>query len=475
MRIQSIYFAIALILLCSYAAAQLEQTSASKDQLVPHLSITGTNVFPGAPPLFRTDKFTRGGLKTSPPSIRNVSSSQSQISVIDTAIVRATWDTTRHLCSFNAKAKRTSDLTQKLKGDLWVDSMRVTDAYDASNNMLSDLNEHWLNGQWVNISRHRLTYDAQGNMLSDVYEQWSNGWWAYSSRSTFTYDAQGNILSRLYEYWSNGQWVNVFRHTYAYDAANKVLSDLFESWLNGQWMNISRHTYEYDASNNMLSDLFEYWNGQWVNSWRDTFTYGASGNMLTELSEEWSNGQWVNTSRYTLTYDAQGNMLSDVYERWLGSWVNSSRSTFTYDAHGNLTSFSYDTWLNSSWTPTGGDFGVIDSAGNVYTYSGYNFTFTRKLIITESRKVPASYSLSQNYPNPFNPSTTIKYELPRASHVVFKVFNTLGQEVETLVDEAQEPGYKSVKFDGSRLSSGVYFYRLQAGDFVQSKRLLLVK
>ena len=94
---------------------------------------------------------------------------------------------------------------------------------------------------------------------------------------------------------------------------------------------------------------------------------------------------------------------------------------------------------------------------------------------SEYDPVPATYALQQNYPNPFNPSTTVRYELPKASHVTLKVYTTLGQEVATLVDEAQEPGYKSVQFDGSHLSSGVYFYRLQAGDFVQSMKLVLMK
>jgi len=90
-------------------------------------------------------------------------------------------------------------------------------------------------------------------------------------------------------------------------------------------------------------------------------------------------------------------------------------------------------------------------------------------------EVPRSFELAQNYPNPFNPSTTIKYELPQASHVTLKVYSTLGQEVATLVHGLEDPGYKSVEWNATGMSSGVYFYRLQAGDFVQTCKLLVLR
>jgi hypothetical protein len=88
---------------------------------------------------------------------------------------------------------------------------------------------------------------------------------------------------------------------------------------------------------------------------------------------------------------------------------------------------------------------------------------------------PLSFQLMQNYPNPFNPSTTIRYALPSKAHVTITVFNTLGQVVATLVNDTQNAGYHDAHFDGSGLASGVYFYRLQAGDFVQTKRLLILR
>jgi len=88
---------------------------------------------------------------------------------------------------------------------------------------------------------------------------------------------------------------------------------------------------------------------------------------------------------------------------------------------------------------------------------------------------PMTYVLNQNYPNPFNPSTTIKYELPKASLVRLSVYDMLGRQVSVLVDERRDAGVHEVKFEGSTLASGVYFYRLQAGDFTQTKRLLILK
>ena len=90
--------------------------------------------------------------------------------------------------------------------------------------------------------------------------------------------------------------------------------------------------------------------------------------------------------------------------------------------------------------------------------------------------LPTEFSLTQNYPNPFNPSTTINYSLPRTEKVVLKIFNALGEEVQTLINEYQEAGtHSKLYIVNSTLPSGVYFYRLQAGDFVQTKKMVLIK
>ena len=89
--------------------------------------------------------------------------------------------------------------------------------------------------------------------------------------------------------------------------------------------------------------------------------------------------------------------------------------------------------------------------------------------------VPTKFALDQNYPNPFNPATTITYAVPEASRVRLEVFDLLGRLVVVLVDERRTPGYYEVVFDGSRLSSGVYFYKMTGERFSQTKSLMLLK
>ncbi len=89
--------------------------------------------------------------------------------------------------------------------------------------------------------------------------------------------------------------------------------------------------------------------------------------------------------------------------------------------------------------------------------------------------IPESFSLFQNYPNPFNPSTTISYSIPEDGHVTLKVYDVLGNEVASLVDEQKQSGSFDVHFNASDLSSGVYYYQLKTGEFTSTKKLVLMK
>jgi DNA-binding beta-propeller fold protein YncE/fibronectin type 3 domain-containing protein len=124
----------------------------------------------------------------------------------------------------------------------------------------------------------------------------------------------------------------------------------------------------------------------------------------------------------------------------------------------------------SDWTP---------ESGKSYIYELRDYYYSGQTASRETAEVKATqvgkYELGQNYPNPFNPTTTIEYAMPQAGVVTLKVYDVLGREVTTLVNERKAAGNYAVPFNGSGLASGVYFYKLTAGNFTATKKLLLVK
>ncbi len=117
----------------------------------------------------------------------------------------------------------------------------------------------------------------------------------------------------------------------------------------------------------------------------------------------------------------------------------------------------------------------------VYAGTAYGGVWSRSALITSVKSpelvngISSRYELFQNYPNPFNPSTSIKFSLPHSGYVTLKVYNTLGEEIATLVSKNLSTGRYTTEWNASGFSSGVYFYRLQAGEFVEVRRLLLLK
>jgi len=111
-------------------------------------------------------------------------------------------------------------------------------------------------------------------------------------------------------------------------------------------------------------------------------------------------------------------------------------------------------------------------SGNRLVYKQNGFYLAEIEVIED---IPDSYVLHQNYPNPFNPVTTIMYGIPENTYVLLEVYNILGQRIKTLVDEEKDAGMHEVQFDGSRHSSGTYFYRIQAGDYTATKKFILLK
>jgi hypothetical protein len=120
---------------------------------------------------------------------------------------------------------------------------------------------------------------------------------------------------------------------------------------------------------------------------------------------------------------------------------------------------------------------AVDHAENMSEYTG---VVEATILSVDSDLIPTVFALHQNYPNPFNPITTLRYDLPENSYVNVTVYDMLGREIRTLVNTTQDAGFKSVLWNatndyGKPVSAGVYLYKIQAGEFVQTKKMVLLK
>lgn len=186
-------------------------------------------------------------------------------------------------------------------------------------------------------------------------------------------------------------------------------------------------------------------------------------NLSTNGGTSWSVGSFTPTG---VSFALRG--VAGTGYQWIGTQSNIYRSTnngaswtsqfTTANAIYGLTFYSQ----GLGWTCT--------ATGKIYKYVDPNFTG-----VGNNNQTPKDFALGQNYPNPFNPSTTINYTIPQASNVTIKVYDLLGHEVMNLVDGFKTAGNHSTFVDASNLASGVYVYKMNAGDFSDVKRMTLVK
>ena len=129
--------------------------------------------------------------------------------------------------------------------------------------------------------------------------------------------------------------------------------------------------------------------------------------------------------------------------------------------------------------PRAYSFTDVDVAAGEYIYRlkqiDYDGTFEYSNEVEVSVSLPEEFSLSQNYPNPFNPSTIISYSIPQSGLVTLEVYSLLGEKVASLVNEVKEAGSYEINFNASTLSSGVYYYKLSTDNFVETKKMLLLR
>lgn len=206
-----------------------------------------------------------------------------------------------------------------------------------------------------------------------------------------------------------------------------------------------------------------------VNVIIDTVFHTWDGDLTFNLRKGTANVNFINQ-----VGGSGNNFINCVLNDSAASPISSGTPPFsgTWRPSSPLTVLNGQT-LNGSWV-----LGIDDgAAGDSGVLKAWCIQVTYRTLVggIGSIEIPNYFSLAQNYPNPFNPATQIKFSVPKAVKVSLKVYDVLGKELVTLVNEMKQPGFHTVEFNASNLASGIYFYRIDAGEFSSVKRMVLVK
>lgn len=402
-------------------------------------------------------------------------------------------DQQRTLYSYT-NGNRTETLNQYHIGEfVWQNDYR--DLYTFNNGYLEELKfQHWNEdaGDWINDERELFTYKtSNGKLFIDEVrlQYWDSGTWN-DGWKIVTDIQNGEFIGGIQQVWTGDGWENSFRFITEPDNSNLILTEQY--WDNDEWINdfrmihysTNRHDlYEtitkYDTIIHNGSwyyfllqmdepDMLEqYWDGDnWVNDFRITKTTTGSASAATIiqiLEEGYEDGTWEEWSLFEYYFDGSEALdsVKVFYPDHEGVMAPYHMEEFLYNEEGLIA------YINDI---------VFDHYTDGFMLVGrYFLDWSSAVTVEPIRELPADYQLGNAYPNPFNPSAIIPFRMASNSHVTIRVYDMLGRQVATLVNEVKPAGEHTVRFNASGLSSGVYLVRFEAAGTQQIRNITLLK
>jgi hypothetical protein len=413
----------------------------------------------------------------------------------------------------------------------WENTSRSQYSYDGSGNQTELKSQNWTGGSWENTRRYLREYDAEGRQTSSTTQSWDGSNWENERRSLTEFDPSADQTDSRTQIWDGNEWETMihFRSFQTYDEAGNLVESTSQDSTEAGWTNSSRTVYTYDPLGRLKDYMWHYWDGaEWVPSQGESFAYDALGHVTVHT---WFQFDWFPYQRIVDLYDDQGlrrESLHQDYDLSVG-WVNTNRGIFTYGPAPALPDQvelispeegieGVGPYATLEWSPSSGAMryhlqidtdarfpnpivndsmlaATTDSLDVPLPYestffwrvrgsnqSGFGpwseiraFTVAVGTSVEEESGVPGRYALEANYPNPFNPSTVIGFTLPEAVNTRLTVLDALGRILTTLVDGPQSAGSHTAEWHAGQAASGLYFYRLEAGPFAETRPMYLIR
>jgi len=374
-------------------------------------------------------------------------------------------------------------IEQDWESSNWLNKIRDFNTYDENNNMIERLRQLWDGSNWVNHYFRKYIYNEQNKIIEEIEQQWDVSFWVNLGRTAYTYDTNYSMVEKLQQVWDGYDWESFGRRIYTY-SSNILIEEIYQNYIMSGWEDFSRYLYTYDIDNNLSEWIYQLSNGPtWGNLERTIYQYDQNNYLTQEVYFVANYTGWEVRAITTYEYDIQYNLTS--MEIWGISWsivetntydinnlliekeivyndsgvIQQFKHLYSYDSNNNLIEDLRQDYDGSNW---------INYSRCIYNYIPTNVKESNDQIFNQ-------YLLYNNYPNPFNPTTIIKYQIPKHSLVSLTVYDVLGNEVALLLNEEKPQGVYEIKFDAVGLSSGLYFYRLQSADFVETKKMILIK
>ena len=373
-------------------------------------------------------------------------------------------------------------------------------AYQNSIDFDTKTTQIWRDSAWHNKLQWLKSYDSNGYLTESEVYIFRNDEWLILGNVSYTNNDNGSPNTKIKQVYRGGYFRNRSLNEYNYNDSGDLTQNTRYKWHDNSWNNRSQKELQYEDELCVNSTYYRWEGTTWTNRYLNEISYNDNGERDVKVGYKWTDSGWTERHKTEYSFDDNSNLSQKIFSKWTDSgWITKARITISRDDSFNPVDIllekvdSTDAWNNVSLrenTFFDGDM-IMESVSsrwhddgwhlrkrNEYTY--INGPGRSSLNIIEPISLPEQVTLDQNYPNPFNPITTISYEIPKVEFVMVSVFNLRGNKITTLVNELQNPGVKSYNWNGTNdygnsVAAGVYVYTIQAGNYRQSKKMILLK